>query len=53
VSLIAADGLEGREWVVLDFGVYMIHLMLPEARVHINMEEHLKSLKRGDFHRDE
>jgi ribosome-associated protein len=53
VSLIAADGLEGREWIVLDFGVYMIHLMLPEARVHINMEEHLKSLKRGDFHRDE
>lgn len=39
-SLLAADGLDGREWVVLDFGDYMIHLMLPETRLTINLEEH-------------
>lgn len=43
-SLLAADGLDGREWVVLDFGVYMIHLMLPETRLNINFEEHWVSV---------
>ena len=39
VSLISADGLEGREWVVLDFGIYMVHLLLPEVRDHLNLEQ--------------
>jgi len=43
-SLWSADGLEGREWVVLDFGDYMIHLMLPETRLTINFEEHWTSV---------
>lgn len=43
-SMISADGLDGREWVVLDFGAYMIHLMLPETRLHINLEEHWVSV---------
>lgn len=43
-SMLSADGLDGREWIVLDFGDYMIHLMLPETRVTINIEEHLKSV---------
>ena len=44
VSLWSADGLDGREWVVLDFGDYMIHLMLPETRLTINFEEHWTSV---------
>lgn len=48
VSLIAGDGLEGREWIVLDYGVYMIHLMLPEVRARIDIETHLQALKRGE-----
>lgn len=43
-SLLAADGLDGREWIVLDFGDYMIHLMLPETRLTINLEEHWVSV---------
>ena len=50
-SLLSADGLDGREWIVLDFGDYMIHLMLPEIRLNINLEEHwisvIESRKNG------
>jgi ribosome-associated protein len=45
VSLIAADGLNNREWIVLDFGVYMIHLMLPEIREKLRLEDLYKSMK--------
>ena len=45
VSLIAADGLNNREWIVLDFGVYMIHLMLPEIREKLQLEDLYKSMK--------
>ena len=48
VSLIAGDGMAGREWVVLDFGIYMIHFMLPEVRARIDIEAHLNGLKRGE-----
>lgn len=43
-GLLAADGLEGREWVVLDFGDMMIHLMLPEVRQKLNLEDHFESM---------
>jgi ribosome-associated protein len=43
-GLLAADGLEGREWVVLDFGNLMVHLMLPEVRERLNLEDHLSNL---------
>ena len=45
VSLIAADGLDGRKWVVLDFGIYMIHLFLPEVREKLNLEDLYKQMK--------
>ena len=45
VSLIAADGLNNREWIVLDFGIYMIHLMLPEIREKLQLEDLYKSMK--------
>ena len=45
VSLIAADGLDGREWVVLDFGIYMIHLFLPEVRDRLNLEDLYRQMK--------
>lgn len=44
--LIAADGLEGREWIVLDFGTLMIHLMLPEVREAISLEDYWKRILR-------
>ena len=43
-GLMAADGLDGREWVVLDFGDLMIHLMLPEVRERLDLEEHFATL---------
>lgn len=49
MGMIAADGLDGREWVVLDFGTYMLHFMLPEVRERINIEEHLRDLKRSEL----
>lgn len=44
-GLISADGLKGNEWVVLDFGVYMIHLFLPETRLRIGLEDLWKRRK--------
>ncbi|MBF0196700.1 MAG: ribosome silencing factor [Planctomycetes bacterium] len=38
-GLIAADGLDSREWVVLDFGIYMVHIFLPETRAQYSIED--------------
>ena len=38
-GLIAADGLDTREWVVLDFGIYMVHIFLPETRARLAIED--------------
>jgi ribosome-associated protein len=48
VSLISADGLEGREWIVLDFGVYMVHLLLPEVRDTLDLEQLYSKMKRPE-----
>lgn len=48
VSLIAADGLDGREWVVLDFGIYMLHLLLPGVRETLQLEDLYKRMKRPE-----
>jgi len=44
-SLLNADGLESREWVVLDFGMYMIHLFLPETREKYDLMDLWKEIK--------
>jgi|SaaInlStandDraft_1057018.scaffolds.fasta_scaffold15985_2 ribosome-associated protein len=43
-GLFAADGLEGREWVVLDFGDLMVHLLLPEVREKLDLEDHFSNM---------
>lgn len=43
-GLIAADGLDSGEWVVLDYGHYMIHLLLPETRYRIDLESFWEKL---------
>jgi ribosome-associated protein len=45
-SLINADGLDSREWVVLDFGIYMIHLFLPDTREKYNLVDLWKDIKK-------
>ena len=37
-GMIAADGLETLEWVVMDYGHYMVHIILPETRERIDLE---------------
>jgi ribosome-associated protein len=33
------SGLEGRKWVIVDGGVLMVHLFLPEVRGFYNLEK--------------
>ncbi len=44
-SLLNADGLNNKEWVVLDYGIYMIHLFLPDTREKYNLSELWKEIK--------
>ncbi len=37
-SPIAVQGLENCEWVAMDYGDVMVHLFLPEARDHYQLE---------------
>ena len=48
-GLYSADGLSGSGsgWRVLDFGPLMIHLFLPEIRVHYGLEEFWQKLAEG------
>lgn len=48
VSLIHADGLDNREWVVLDFGIYLIHFFLPETREKYKLEHLWSELRNED-----
>lgn len=36
---IQIEGLQTGDWVVLDYGALMIHLMTPAMREHYNLEE--------------
>lgn len=51
-SLLYADGLGGGDWIVLDFGHYMIHLFLPRARKSVDLEGLWKSIREGREERD-
>jgi ribosome-associated protein len=44
-GLLNADGLNNKEWVVLDYGLYMIHLFLPDTRKKYNLAELWKEIK--------
>ena len=46
-KLLGAD--ESDDWVVVDLGDILIHLMTPQYRMRYSIEEFLKELKEGKF----
>jgi len=46
-KLMGAD--ESDDWVVVDLGDIMIHLMTPQYRMRYSIEEFLKDLKEGKY----
>jgi ribosome silencing factor RsfS/YbeB/iojap len=46
-SILIAD--ETDDWVVVDLGDILIHLMTPQYRMRYSIEEFLKELKEGKF----
>lgn len=34
-----ADGYRNSEWIILDYGDTVVHVFMPEIRVHYNLEE--------------
>ena len=37
-KVYAIDGLRNAQWVAMDYGNIMVHIFLPEARAHYNLE---------------
>lgn len=46
-TLLGAD--DSDEWIVLDLGDILIHIMTPSYRMRYKLEEFLKELKEGKF----
>ena len=39
IPLIGLEGTSGSEWVLVDLGDIIIHIMTPTIRAHYNLEE--------------
>ena len=39
IPLIGIEGASGSEWVLVDLGDIIIHIMTPSTRLHFNLEE--------------
>ena len=39
IPLIGIEGRSGSEWVLVDLGDIIIHIMTPTTRAHYNLEE--------------
>ena len=39
IPLIGIEGRSGSEWVLVDLGDIIIHIMTPSTRLHFNLEE--------------
>lgn len=37
-KVYAIDGVRNAQWVAMDYGNIMVHIFLPEARAHYNLE---------------
>ena len=44
---------ESDDWIVLDLGDILIHIMTPQYRMRYSIEEFLKELKEGKFKEEE
>ncbi|MBF0243729.1 MAG: ribosome silencing factor [Planctomycetes bacterium] len=49
-ELLAVDGLQGGNWVVMDFSHYMVHLFLAESRLRYDLEGLWEGNPRHDHH---
>lgn len=38
IPSLSCSGLESGEWVLVDFGDYIVHVMQPESRLFYNLE---------------
>ena len=50
-SILGAD--ESDDWIVVDLGDILIHIMTPQYRMRYSIEEFLKDLKEGKFQEQE
>jgi ribosome silencing factor RsfS/YbeB/iojap len=50
-KILGAD--ESDDWIVVDLGDILIHIMTPQYRMRYSIEEFLKELKEGKFKADE
>ena len=50
-SILGAD--ESDDWIVVDLGDILIHIMTPQYRMRYSIEEFLKDLKDGKFQEQE
>jgi len=39
IHMYACDGMNGSDWIIIDFGMVMVHLFLEEARVLYNLDK--------------
>jgi len=50
-SILGAD--ESDDWIVVDLGDILIHIMTPQYRMRYSIEEFLRDLKEGKFQEQE
>jgi len=50
-TILGAD--ESDDWIVVDLGDILIHIMTPQYRMRYSIEEFLKDLKEGKFQEEE
>lgn len=39
ISIVGEEGAKGGEWILVDAGEIIVHIMLPQARENYNLEE--------------
>ena len=39
ISSIGVEGQDGSDWILIDFGDFLVHLMLPKVREFYNIEK--------------